>query len=333
MDEEGVGNDEHPTTPNSEKLALPKSPVKRMRQLEEQQNQQDEEDVETAYQKSPSKALTSAQLAQNSNDQEDTEEVDSLPKSLLTANDDHQDEVKTESQEEQNVTDINEILDIDSNVINYGQFICGKILGSTLLLTNTSNEDQVINMGISRLAKFDCDAIFGQYNRDELPFDYQDGAFIKNSETEFNCWFIENPITKELQKQITLKIGPQMSQEFIIVIKAPKNRLQAKIVSFIDIQMVSDEKSTAVEKHVSHSSKAVTVKEQPVANKIDILLLGFLDNPKIKCMKQLFNEAANSELISLAVKKAGGIQKFKLPFKNLSTYLDSDIEFAFIRAP
>lgn len=140
-------------------------------------------------------------------------------------------------------------------------------------------------MGISRLAKFDCDAIFGQYNRDELPFDYQDGAFIKNSETEFNCWFIENPITKELQKQITLKIGPQMSQEFIIVIKAPKNRLQAKIVSFIDIQMVSDEKSTAVEKHVSHSSKAVTVKEQPVANKLDILLLGFLDNPKIKCMK------------------------------------------------
>ena len=124
-----------------------------------------------------------------------------------------------------------------------------------------------------------------------------------------------------------------MSQEFIIVIKAPKNRLQAKIVSFIDIQMVSDEKSTPVEKHVNHSSKAVTVKEQPVVKKLEILLLGYLDNPKLKCMKYLFNEAANSELISLAVKKAGGIQKFKLPFKNLSTYLDSDIEFAFIRAP
>ena len=26
-----------------------------------------------------------------------------------------------------------------------------------------------------------------------------------------------------------------------------------------------------------------------------------------------------------------GIQKFKLPFKNMSTYLESDIEFAFIR--
>ena len=90
-------------------------------------------------------------------------------------------------------------------------------------------------MSISRQQNFDRDSIFGQYNRDELPFEYHDGAFIKNSEIEFNCWFIENPITKELQKQITLKIGAQMSQEFIIVIKAPKNRLQAKIVSFIDI--------------------------------------------------------------------------------------------------
>jgi len=48
-------------------------------------------------------------------------------------------------------------------------------------------------------------------------------------------------------------------------------------------------------------------------------------------MRQLHNEATNSELISLAVKKTQGIQRFKLPFKNLSTYLDSEIEFAFIR--
>lgn len=98
-----------------------------------------------------------------------------------------------------------------------------------------------------------------------------------------------------------------MSQEFIIVIKAPKNRLQAKIVSFIDIQMSGQDGPAPVEKHVSHKSKDVAVKDQPIAKKLDILLLGFLDNPKIKCMKQLLNEATNSELISLAVKKAGGI--------------------------
>lgn len=64
---------------------------------------------------------------------------------------------------------------------------------------------------------------------------------------------------------------------------------------------------------------------------MDILLLGFLDNPRIKCIKQLVNKASGQEIISLAVRKMSSVQKFKLPFKNLSNYLDSEIEFAFIR--
>ena len=89
---------------------------------------------------------------------------------------------------------------MDSNVINYGQFICGKILGSTLLLTNISDKDQIVTMSISKDKLYDCDTIFGQYNRDELPFDYQDGTKITNAELQYNCWFIENPVSKELQK-------------------------------------------------------------------------------------------------------------------------------------
>ena len=45
------------------------------------------------------------------------------------------------------------------------------------------------------------------------------------------------------------------------------------------------------------------MKEQTELNQIDIPLLGYLDNPKIKCMKQLFNKATGAELVSLAVKK------------------------------
>ena len=122
-----------------------------------------------------------------------------------------------------------------------------------------------------------------------------------------------------------------MSQEFIIVVKAPKNKLQSRIVSFIEIQMAEDIKKTLNEKHVNHEKSMVKVQQQPVSQQIDVLLLGYLDNPKIKCMKQLYNKSASSDIVSLAVKKTQGIQRFKLPFKNLSTYLDSDIEFAFIR--
>ena len=114
------------------------------------------------------------------------------------------------------------------------------------------------------------------------------------------------------------------------MVKAPKNKLQSRIVSFIEIQMAEDIKKTLNEKHVSHDKSMVRV-SKPNYQQIDVLLLGYLDNPKIKCMKQLYNKSASSDIVSLAVKRTQGIQRFKLPFKNLSTYLDSDIEFAFIR--
>ena len=167
----------------------------------------------------------------------------------------------TQTQLEEKPIEINDILDVDSNVINYGQFICGKILGSTLLLSNISEKDQIVSMNISKKDQFPADEIFGQYNRDELPFSYEDGTQIKNAEGEYNCWFIENPVSKELQKQITLKIGAGMSQEFIIVVKAPKNKLQSRIVSFIEIQMAEDIKKTLNEKHVSHEKSMVKVQQ------------------------------------------------------------------------
>lgn len=120
-------------------------------------------------------------------------------------------------------------------MINYGQFICGKILGSTLLLNNLSDQEQIVTMNLCGKKYFNCDDVFGQYNREELPFSYEDGTKIMNSELEFNCWYIENPVSKDLQKQITLKISPKSSQEFIIVVKAPKNKLQSRVVSFIEI--------------------------------------------------------------------------------------------------
>jgi|APSaa5957512535_1039671.scaffolds.fasta_scaffold39840_1 hypothetical protein len=57
----------------------------------------------------------------------------SPPKSILVS--------KSELSTPPNAVDINDLIDVDSNVINYGQFICGKILGSTLVLTNLSNKD------------------------------------------------------------------------------------------------------------------------------------------------------------------------------------------------
>ena len=47
---------------------------------------------------------------------------------------------------------------------------------------------------------------------------------LPNSEKVLKCWYIENPISKELIKSITIRMPPQTEKEFIIVLKAPGNR-------------------------------------------------------------------------------------------------------------
>ena len=38
--------------------------------------------------------------------------------------------------------------------------------------------------------------------------EFKEQSFIRNSEFVHEAWFIENPVTKELTKRITLKLGP-----------------------------------------------------------------------------------------------------------------------------
>lgn len=309
-------------------------------------------DVETAYRASPEKVIKLCTAEPPVDDEITTEDVITeakeevktadageaeLAKALFATSSQEVVQTAHQAQQAEKRIKIEEILDVDSNVINYGQFICGKILGSTLLLSNLTGKEQNVDLCISRQNNFDCNTIFGQYNRDELPFSYKDDSLIRNSEIEHQCWFIENPSSKELQKNLQVKLAANASQEFIIVVKAPKNKLRSRIVSFIDITLTEEPVKLggtqglkgAIEKHVSHKSSEVQV--QTASTKLEVLLLGYLDNPRIKCQKMLFNKPSGQEVINLAVKKVAGVQKFKLPFKNMSTYLDSDVEFAFIR--
>lgn len=81
---------------------------------------------------------------------ENEEQADDLcqPKSLLNTKDAVEPKL-TSFQEQEQVVPIADLIEVDSNVINYGQFICGKILGSTLMLSNISQEDQIVTMNVS----------------------------------------------------------------------------------------------------------------------------------------------------------------------------------------
>ena len=104
--------------------------------------------------------------------------------------------------------DINKVISVDSQVINFGKFISGKILGSTLMISNISDNDQLIEICVDADSEnYSCDEIFGPYLREELPFEYKDGTTVANSEKLMKSWYIENPLNKELVKHLTINMG------------------------------------------------------------------------------------------------------------------------------
>ena len=62
---------------------------------------------------------------------------------------------------------------------------------------------------------------------------------IVNSEIKHEAWFIENPISKELTKRITLKLGPKAEQDFIIVVRSPNSRKCENLLSIINIGLLT----------------------------------------------------------------------------------------------
>lgn len=81
------------------------------------------------------------------------------------------------------------------------------MLGSTLIITNKSKDEHIIELCLDNESdSYNSKEIFGPYNKDELPFIGKDKETI-NSEKEYSCWYIENPVCKELCKSLTLKIG------------------------------------------------------------------------------------------------------------------------------
>lgn len=62
---------------------------------------------------------------------------------------------------------------------------------------------------------------------------------IVNSEIKHESWYIENPISKELTKRITLKLGPKAEQDFIIVVRSPNVKKTENILSIINIGLLT----------------------------------------------------------------------------------------------
>ena len=70
-----------------------------------------------------------------------------------------------------------------------------------------------------------------------MPFEFEEGTTLVNSEKEMKAWYIENPISKELVKSLTIRLQANSERELIVVLKAPVNLHQFNMVSFLHLRL------------------------------------------------------------------------------------------------
>lgn len=155
--------------------------------------------------------------------------------------------------------DLSKVLFVDSTILNYATFFPGKLLGSTLTVGNLTNCEQIVELSVDAssytFSKKQLRAKWGLTNETDssLPFSLmtenenqtagkRNSDTIVNSEIKYESWYIENPISKELTKRITLKLGPKAEQEFIIVVRSPSQNLKrigSNLLSIINIGVLT----------------------------------------------------------------------------------------------
>jgi len=149
--------------------------------------------------------------------------------------------------------DLSKVLFVDSNILNYSTFYPGKLLGSTLTVGNLTSFEQIVELSVDASSyTFNKKSLISKWKltkdvESNLPFQLSSSTSSKsdtivNSEVKHEAWFIENPISKELTKRITLKLGPKAEQEFIIVVRSPGQNLKkggSNMVSVINIGVLT----------------------------------------------------------------------------------------------
>jgi hypothetical protein len=152
--------------------------------------------------------------------------------------------------------DLSKVIFVDSSILNYASFFPGKLLGSTLTVGNLTNCEQIVELSVdSSTYTYNKKNIKQRWSltpetEANLPFQLSDtpangkksSETIVNSEIKHEAWYIENPISKELTKRITLKLGPKAEQEFIIVVRSPSQNLKkvgSNMLSIINIGVLT----------------------------------------------------------------------------------------------
>ena len=98
-------------------------------------------------------------------------------------------------------------------------------------------------------------------------------------------------------KNIRLRIGSLCEKEFIIVMKAPSDRVLFSLTSFLTIRLSQTriQSRLAIEKTLKKQGEEFedidfdthVCERDSLSKEIKVMLIGKLENPRLKCMREL----------------------------------------------
>lgn len=201
-----------------------------------------------------------------------------------------------------------------------------------LELKNKTNEEQTILVEIDRETVEYPNSVFETFEEKDLPFKVDKCANTANAEKRFDCFFIENPATKSLDKSIFVKLAPGHTSQVLFVLRAPHAVTKANLLVKALVHHVTDNSaSTVVEKRIDESNRIFKTEKDLQRTKA-VVLCGKLQNPTVICQKAIWNPQLKSSTIPLVARFGESVQKFKLQFKLVDEAMDSDFEFIFIKS-
>ena len=209
---------------------------------------------------------------------------------------------------------LKEAISLDANILNYGQFQTGKVMGCTLIITNHSPQTENITLELDTSIFYTTKQL-----GDEFPkISTNNQENIVNSEEVHKCWILENPETKKLEKVLNIKLDTKGSTEVMVILKSPSLKATQHLYNMLIVRRQSDS-------YCPNTAGATGL----WSNKfIRVCLHGIVEVPQLICPRRIVsNDIAT---IPLAVKKAVGAQRYRIPFKNTGK-IDLELEFSFLK--
>lgn len=190
------------------------------------------------------------------------------------------------------------LIEVDTNYLNFGIFYPGKIFKCNLALTNITEHTHIITVNFDNTST--------EFEESELPnHNLPEGINypIPNSEPINNCWhFMLSPTTKTFDKSFSASLSPHETVQFGVVIKSPCINRPQKFFSLIKVSLSEEDiMSQLLDKG---KDSLVVLSEAEVIT------------PKLECCKELIHDPTGLKIVPLVIKCDSAIQRLRVPFKN-----------------